>query len=85
VRAVNLGSLSNPIIDDLRASYVIAHADKHGHRLEHRRVSYDHDEFLQRLERSGHPEVDYIASFQRGEQIRYAASRPGAPTVAATP
>ena len=50
-----------------------------------RRVSYDHDEFLQRLERSGHPEVDYIASFQRGEQIRYAASRPGAPTVAATP
>ena len=79
VRAVNLGSVSNPITDDLRASYVILHADRHGHRLEHRRVAYDHDEFLAILARAGHPGADFIASFQRGDQVRHPAIRPGAP------
>jgi predicted phosphodiesterase len=78
VRAVNLGSVSNPITDDLSASYVVLHADRHGHRIEHRRVGYDRDAFLEAVNRSGHPASDYIASFQRGEQIRYAARRPGA-------
>ena len=36
VRAVNLGSVSNPITGDLRASYVIVHADRHEHTVEHR-------------------------------------------------
>jgi predicted phosphodiesterase len=40
VRAVNLGSVSNPITDDLRASYVVLHADRHGHTIEHHRVDY---------------------------------------------
>lgn len=79
VRAVNLGSIGNPITDDLRASYVILHADRHGHRVEHRRVPYDRDDFLDSVARSGHPAADYIASFQRGEQVRYRAIRPGAP------
>ena len=79
IRAVNGGSVSNPITDDLRAGYVIVHADRHGHELEHRRVSYDRDAFLCELERSGHPERDYIASFQRGEQCRFRAQRPNAP------
>jgi len=35
IRAVNLGSVSNPITDDLRASYVVLHADRHGHTIEH--------------------------------------------------
>jgi diadenosine tetraphosphatase ApaH/serine/threonine PP2A family protein phosphatase len=79
VRAVNLGSVSNPITDDLRASYVIVHADRHGHRVEHRRVGYDHRAFLQAVNRSGHPAADYIASFQHSEQIRYPSRRLGAP------
>lgn len=79
VRAVNLGSLSNPITDDLRASYVILHADRHGHAVEHRRVSYDREAFLTAVATSGHPAADYIASFQRGDQYRYPARRPGAP------
>jgi diadenosine tetraphosphatase ApaH/serine/threonine PP2A family protein phosphatase len=79
VRAVNLGSVSNPITDDLRASYVILHADRHEHLVEHRRVSYDRDAFLASVARSGHPAADYIASFQRGEQVRHRARRPGAP------
>lgn len=73
VRAVNLGSLSNPIVDDLRASYVLLHADRHGVGVEHRRVAYDQAAFLTAVERSGHPAADYIASFQRGEQIRHQA------------
>jgi predicted phosphodiesterase len=79
VRAVNVGSVGNPVTDDLRASYVVIHADRHAHRVEHRRVAYDHDAFLTRVARSAHPSADYIASFQRGEQIRYPARRPGAP------
>ena len=79
IRAVNLGSVSNPITDDLRASYAILHADRHQHTIEHRRVAYDRDAFLRTVARSGHPSADYIASFQRGEQIRYPALRPGAP------
>jgi putative phosphoesterase len=82
IRAVNGGSVSNPITDDLRASYVIVHSDRHEHGLEHRRVSYDRDAFLERLRRSGHPEQDYIRSFQLGEQCRYPARRPGAPHIA---
>jgi len=75
IRAVNLGSVSNPITDDLRASYVLVHADDRAHRVEHRWVSYDRDQFLRRLRRSGHPEQVYIASFQLGRQSRH-PSRP---------
>jgi predicted phosphodiesterase len=78
-RAINLGSVSNPITSDLRATYVIVDSDRHGHRFAHRRVPYDHDAVLERLRRSSHPESHYIASFQRGEQVRHPAERPGAP------
>lgn len=81
VRAVNGGSVSNPVTDDLRPSYVVVHADRHGHRLDHRRVTYDREAFLRRVSRSGHPAHEYIASFQRGEQVRHPAHRPGAPAV----
>jgi predicted phosphodiesterase len=79
VHAVNLGSVSNPITDDLRASYVIVHADRHGHHAEHRRVGYDHAAVLDRVAHSGHPSAEYLASFQRGERIQFAALQPGAP------
>ena len=48
-RAINLGSVSNPMTSDLRATYVIVDADRHGHRLTHRRVAYDHDAVIARL------------------------------------
>jgi predicted phosphodiesterase len=69
-RAVNLGSVSNPITGDLRASYVLVVDDAHGHSLTHRRVAYDHDEVLARIGKSSHPQAEYLASFQRGEQVR---------------
>ena len=78
-RVVNGGSVSNPITDDLRAAYAILHADRHGHAVEHRRVAYDRAAFLERVRASGHPQHDYIASFQRGDQYRFPAVRQGAP------
>jgi predicted phosphodiesterase len=66
VRAINLGSVSNPMTSDLRASYVILHADRHGHEVEHRRVAYDHDAVVGLVEHSGHPAAAYIAGLQRG-------------------
>ena len=78
-RAINLGSVSNPITSDLRASYVIVDDDPSGHRIRHRRVDYDHDAVVARIHASGHPEADYLASFQRGDQVRHPAVRPGTP------
>lgn len=83
-RVVNLGSVSNPITSDLRATYVVIDDDPHGHALVHRRVPYDHDQVLRRLRQSSHPEAGYLASFQLGNQVRYAADRPGDPTFANT-
>jgi predicted phosphodiesterase len=74
VRAVNLGSVSNPITADLRASYVVLHAGADRTDIEHRRVAYDVDRFLHDIEASGHPAADYIASFQRGDQVRHPAT-----------
>jgi predicted phosphodiesterase len=79
VRVLNGGSVSNPITDDLRAGYLVVHADADDHRVEHRRVAYDRAAFLERVATSGHPQQDYIASFQRGGQIRHPAAGPGAP------
>jgi hypothetical protein len=81
-RVVNLGSVSNPITSDLRATYVVIDDDPHGHALVHRRVAYDHDQVLSRLRQSSHPEAGYLASFQLGNQVKDAADRPGAPTFA---
>jgi predicted phosphodiesterase len=71
VRALNGGSVSNPVTRDLRASYLVIHHDRHGHHVERRCVAYDTERFLRRVSESGHPEHDFIASFQRGEQIRH--------------
>jgi hypothetical protein len=68
-------------VDDHRAAYIVVHSDADRHQIEHRRVAYDREAFLERLAESGHPQQDYIASFQRGDQIRYPAEREGAPTL----
>jgi predicted phosphodiesterase len=82
IRAVNLGSVSNPITTDLRATYVVIDDDPRGHRLAHRRVGYDHDAVIRRIEGSTHPEARYLTSFQRGAQILHPADRDGAPEYA---
>lgn len=78
-RAINLGSVSNPITSNLGATYVVVNDDRHGHRIAHRRVPYDHEAVLERVRRCDHPDADFLASFQTGGQVRYAADRTGAP------
>jgi predicted phosphodiesterase len=68
VRVVNLGSVSNPLAPDLRASYALIEADQAGYRLEQRRVEYDHAAVIAALEAVGHPAAEFVARYQRGEQ-----------------
>lgn len=66
-RAVNLGSVSNPVAPDLRASYVVVDATDTAHTVEHVRVDYDHDAVIAMLEALGHPGRAWLIAHQRGE------------------
>jgi predicted phosphodiesterase len=66
-RIVNLGSVSNPLGHDLRASYVIVDASATGYRVEHRRVDYDRQAVVDQLERLRHPGRAWIVKHLRGE------------------
>jgi predicted phosphodiesterase len=68
VRAVNLGSVSNPMTPDLRASYVLLDADASGYRLQHRQVDYDRDAVIEALQRSRHPAGEFIISYFLGQR-----------------
>lgn len=65
-RAVNLGSVSNPLASDLRASFVMVDADQDGHTIQHVRVDYDHDAVVAALEAQGHPGRPWLIAKQRG-------------------
>lgn len=67
VEVVNLGSVGNPRAPDLRASYVVLDASREGTRIEHRRVAYDHAAFVRDVQRTRHPEMEFILNFQRGK------------------
>lgn len=65
---INLGSVSNPVAPDLRASYVVLDSSKSGTSVHHRRVPYDHAAFIEAVHRSRHPEAEFILSHQRSER-----------------
>ncbi len=67
-RIVNLGSVSNPLAPDLRASYVLLEAAKSGYRLQHRRVEYDRQAVIEAVRRSRHPAGSFIIRHFVGEQ-----------------
>jgi predicted phosphodiesterase len=69
VRVVNLGSVSNPVTADLRASYVLLNADERGYHIERRRVEYDRAAALAALEASGNPSAPYISEILRGKRL----------------
>lgn len=69
VRVVNLGSVSNPVTPDLRATYVILHVDADGHRVERRRVEYDRAAAIAATHAVHHPDAADIAAFLRGEHL----------------
>jgi putative phosphoesterase len=68
VRAVNVGSVSNPMAPGLRASYVVLDADKSGYRVRNVEVSYDRDAVIRALRASNCPSAEYVESFMRGER-----------------
>jgi diadenosine tetraphosphatase ApaH/serine/threonine PP2A family protein phosphatase len=68
VRVVNLGSVSNPVTADLRASYVLLDADERGYHIERRRVEYDRAASLAALEASGNPSTPFISEVLRGKR-----------------
>lgn len=68
VRVVNLGSVSDPVTEDLRAGYLILEADTSGYRLERRRVAYDIPAVMAAIERVRHPASPFLLPFFRGER-----------------
>jgi predicted phosphodiesterase len=63
VRAWNLGSVSNPGTDDVRAVWTLLDANADGHSLERRFVHYDIPAMLEALSRVNHPSEAYIRHF----------------------
>lgn len=68
-RIVNLGSVSNPVAPDLRASYVRLDADASGYQLQHRRVDYDHEAVITALQRQRHPGAGFITRHMLGQHL----------------
>jgi len=64
---INLGSVSNPVGDDLRAKYVILTSDETSTTISPRFVDYDHQAVIDQLETIGHPSAAFISQFMRGE------------------
>lgn len=66
---MNLGSISNPMTADLRASYLLLEADSAGYRLQHRQVEYDREAVMLAVQQSQHPSRVYLTKLMLG-QIR---------------
>jgi len=71
VRAVNLGSVSNPIVPELHASYVLLEANSAGYELEHQQVAYDRSAVIEALRRSRHPAGEFIVQHFMGQHQPY--------------
>jgi predicted phosphodiesterase len=67
VRFFNPGSVSNPVTEDLQASYAILDADESGYKIQSRSVDYDHQAVIDALQRVKHPAAAYIIAYQLGQ------------------
>ncbi|GAB4518384.1 MAG: metallophosphoesterase family protein [Anaerolineae bacterium] len=70
VHVVNMGAVSLPSQPDLRASYIILHADAHGYEVEFRRAAYDLQAVINAVHAARHPAAEYINSFMEGKWYR---------------
>lgn len=69
VQVVNLGSVSNPRIPSLHASYVMLEGNSQGYKVKHRFVPYDREAVIHELHAVRHPTIDYIMGYMRGNHI----------------
>ncbi|MEM6432083.1 MAG: metallophosphoesterase family protein, partial [Deinococcota bacterium] len=67
IRIVNLGSISNPIPEDLRASYVILESDRNSYKLSHHRVAYDYAAVIDQCNKINHPATRHITELMLGQ------------------
>jgi len=75
VRVVNLGSISNPLTTDLRASYVLLESSTAGYKLAFQRVDYDREAAIQRIQAVRHPAPDYLIDYMRGKNVKPTISK----------
>jgi predicted phosphodiesterase len=75
IRAINLGSISNPVTPGLQATYALLDADENGYSIQLRRVDYDREAVIKAIEQSSHPTPSFLIGFMRGERI--SSSDPG--------
>lgn len=70
VHVVNPGSVGNPMIPCLRATYAILEADESGYTVERRAVAYDRRLAEKKVWEARHPQAKFVVSFLRGERVR---------------
>jgi predicted phosphodiesterase len=66
-RIVNLGSVSNGLPPDLRATYVILEADASGYTITYRRVAYDREAVIAAVQAMQHPGAGFIIKRLHGQ------------------
>jgi predicted phosphodiesterase len=69
LRVINVGSVSNPVPPDTRASYVMLNANAAGYRVWFRRIIYDEQAVFDAITRARHPTGDFIRSLWAGEHL----------------
>lgn len=67
-RVVNAGSVSMPVLPDLRASYAMLDADESGHEIQIRQVAYDLEAVVGAVRRVRHPGARFIIRHMRGAE-----------------
>jgi len=68
MRVINLGSVSLPVLPDLRASYVILDADEQGYTITARKVDYDRHFVIEQLRQQKNPAYQTVRAFLNGER-----------------
>jgi predicted phosphodiesterase len=66
-RVVNLGSVSNPVSPDLRASYALLEAHASSYLTEHRYVRYDNEAVIAAAQKVRYPGLAYLTRLMHGE------------------
>ncbi len=69
IRAINLGSVSNPVTTGLQATYVLLEADAQGYRIQLRRVDYDREAVIKAIKQARHPSPSFLIGLMRGDHI----------------
>jgi predicted phosphodiesterase len=70
IHLINLGSVGNPAIPGLYATYVMLEASQSGYNAQHRLVDYDREAVIRFMFEIRYPAADFIAKHMRGEKIR---------------